>query len=338
MKLMIALLSLTLFTPSSEAQSLHERIRERVKERMAKKEEAKPAPETNASSEEKITKPGDYTLSFSHNGITRMYKLHVPAKYNGAASPLLIALHGGGGDMSYQSNDKLYKQISKSEELGFIVAFPNGYSKFNSGKFATWNAGKCCGDARDKNIDDVGFIREMIAKISFQLNIDKSKIFATGMSNGGMMSYRLACELSDMIKGIAAVAGTDNTINCSPKNPVSILHIHAKNDDHVLFNGGSGKSLSDNKEKVTEFTSVPVTVAKWVKQNGCNETPKRVLEKSGAYCDLYSGCKSGTEVQLCVTEAGAHSWPGGEKIRRGAEETSKAISANDVMWEFFKSK
>nr|BDT27499.1 poly(3-hydroxybutyrate) depolymerase [Bacteriovorax sp. HI3] len=338
MKLMIALFSLTLFAPCSEAQSLRERIRERVKERMAKREEAKPAPETNVSSEEKITKPGDYTLSFSHNGITRMYKLHVPSHYTGAEVPLLIALHGGGGDMSYQSNDKLYKQISKSEELGFIVAFPNGYSKFNSGKFATWNAGKCCGDARDKNIDDVGFIKEMIAKISSQLNVDKNKIFATGMSNGGMMAYRLACELSDTIKGIAAVAGTDNTINCAPKNPISILHIHAKNDDHVLFNGGSGKSLSENKEKVTEFVSVPATVAKWVKQNECSDTPKRVLDKNGAYCDLYSGCKSGTKVQLCVTDTGAHSWPGGEKIRRGAQETSKAISANDVMWEFFLSK
>lgn len=151
------------------------------------------------------------------------------------------------------------------------------------------------------------------------------------------MSYRLACELSDVIKGIAAVAGTDNTVNCTPKNPISVLHIHAKNDDHVLFNGGSGKSLSDNKDKVTDFASVPTTVSKWVKLNACNDVPKRVLEKSGAYCDLYTGCKNGVKVQLCVTETGAHSWPGGEKIRRGAEETSKAISANDVMWEFFKN-
>lgn len=321
----------------TNAQTFRERIKERIKERIVKREQEKPAPQTDAINGEKITKPGDYTLSFVHNGITRMYKLHIPSKYNPETpTPFLLALHGGGGDMSYQSNDKYYKQISKSEEMGFIVAFPNGYSKFNSGKFATWNAGKCCGDGRDKNIDDVGFLKELVNKVSAQLNVDKNKIFATGMSNGGMMSYRLACELSDTFKGITAVAGTDNTVNCNPKNPISILHIHAKNDDHVLFNGGAGRGLRD-KSQVTEFNSVPNTISKWVKMNGCSETPKRVLEKEGAYCDLYSPCKNNTKVQLCVTDTGAHSWPGGEKIR-GSESTSKAISANDVMWDFFNIK
>lgn len=319
---------------SVNAQGLREKIRERIKERIVKKQEEKPAPKTDKDGETQITGPGDYALSFTHNGILRMYQLHVPAKYNAKTSvPLLVAFHGGGGDMSYQANDKYYKQISKSDELGFVVAFPNGYSKFNSGKFATWNAGKCCGDARDKNIDDVGFIKELVKRVSSQLSIDKNKIFATGMSNGGMMSYRLACELSDTFKGIAAVAGTDNTTHCTPKNPISILHIHAKNDDHVLFNGGSGNGVKD-KTQVTDFNSVPNTVAKWVKLNGCQEVPKRILEKEGAYCDLYQSCKNNTQVQLCVTATGGHSWPGGEKVR-GSEATSKAISANDISWEFF---
>jgi polyhydroxybutyrate depolymerase len=154
------------------------------------------------------------------------------------------------------------------------------------------------------------------------------------MSNGGMMTYRLVCELSNVFKATASVAGTDNTSTCSPGKNISILHIHAKNDDHVLFNGGSGKSLDKTKAAVTDFTSVPATISKWVKTNACNETPKRVLEKKGAYCDLYIGCKDKTKVQLCVTETGAHSWPGGEKTR-GSEPPSQAISANDVMWDFF---
>ena len=328
------LIILPILIQPANAQGLREKIRERIKERIVKKQEEKPAPKTDTDGEAQVTKPGDYSLSFTHKGITRMYQLHVPAKYNAQTpAPLLVALHGGGGDMSYQANDKYYKQISKSEELGFIVAFPNGYSKFNSGKFATWNAGKCCGDARDKNIDDVGFIKELVRRVTAQLNVDKNKVFATGMSNGGMMSYRLACELSDTFKGIAAVAGTDNTIDCTPKNPISILHIHAKDDDHVLFNGGAGKG-SRGKSQVTDFNSVPNTISKWVKSNGCHETPKRILEKKGAYCDVYLSCKNSTQVQLCVTETGAHSWPGGEKVR-GSESTSKAISANDITWEFF---
>lgn len=332
----ILLLCLSCNTYAEE--SFKERVRARIKERIAAREQAKAAPESNISSEEKITKPGDYTLSFTHNGLTRLYKIHVPQKYNAAqSSALLVALHGGGGDMGHQSDDRYYKQITKSEAEGYVVVFPNGYSKFSTGKYATWNAGKCCGDSRDKNIDDVGFIKEMISKILKQLNIDKERIYATGMSNGGMISYRLACEMSDVFKGIAAVAGTDNTIDCSPKNPVSILHIHAKNDDHVLYNGGIGTEARD-KAKVTNFQSVAATISKWVKFNGCNEKPSRVLEKSGAYCDLYSACKNGVRVQLCVTESGGHSWPGGEKFWKRGESNSKAISANDVIWDFFNSK
>lgn len=322
----------------AEGTSFREKIRERIKERIIKNQEKKPAPAAETDLKSIITRPGDYTFSFPLNGITRMYQIHVPAKYDSAIStPMLLALHGGGGDMQYQAEDKYYKQISKSEDAGFIVVFPNGYSKFNSGKFATWNAGNCCGAARDSHIDDVGFIKEVVGHVSSQLNIDKNKIFATGMSNGAMLSYRLACELSDVVNSIAAVAGTDNTVDCIPKRPISILHIHAKDDDHVLFNGGAGVGLENNKSQVTKFTSVPATIAKWVKFNGCENTPKRVLEVDGAYCDLYSGCKNKVEVKLCVTETGGHSWPGGVKPR-GNGTPSKAISASDMMWEFFKNK
>ncbi len=313
-------------------------VKSRIKERLAERENSRPAPAASSDTAEKITKPGDYIFSFSHNGLNRFYKIHVPKNYNfGGKGTLLLALHGGGGDMLHQSKDRFYKQISKSEADGYVVVFPNGYSKFSTGKYATWNAGKCCADARDKNIDDVGFIRELISKVSQQLNIDSKRIYSTGMSNGGMMSYRLACEMPETFQGIAAVAGTDNTIDCNPKSPISILHIHAKDDDHVLFNGGIGSEASD-KAQITDFQSVPATITKWVKFNGCNEKPARVLETSGAYCDLYSGCKNNVKVQLCVTESGGHSWPGGEKFWKRGQSNSKAISANDIMWDFFNKK
>ncbi|MFL5815248.1 MAG: alpha/beta hydrolase family esterase [Bdellovibrionia bacterium] len=293
----------------------------------------------NASSDPlaKITRAGDYSFSIEHGGLTRKYLVHVPTKYQPTSpAPLLIALHGGGGNMEYQANDKYYGLISKSEKEGFVVAFPNGYSRLPSGKFATWNAGNCCGGARDENVDDVGFIKKIIDNLSHQLNIDSKKVFATGMSNGGMMSHRLACELAGTISAIAPVAGTDNTKSCNAQAPVSVLEIHAKNDDHVLFNGGAGTSLRD-KSIVTDFTSVPETIAKWVKRNGCNPQPSRVLTVPGAYCDLYTRCRSNTQVKLCVTDTGGHSWPGGTKPR-GDELPSKAVSADDLMWDFFMSK
>lgn len=302
--------------------------REKIRQRLTERREAK---DLKANQENNVR-------ALIHNGLNRKFLVHVPKKYTSTIStPLIVAMHGGGGDMFHHANDKFYKLISKSEAEGFIVVFPNGFSRMSSGKLATWNAGKCCGKARDKSIDDVGFIREVISNTMKEFNIDKNKVFATGMSNGGMMAYRLACEMSDVFKAVAPVAGTDNTIDCVPKNPISILHIHAKNDTHVLFSGGAGSDAFRDKTMVTDFKSVPESIQKWVKFNNCHTTPKRVLEKEGAYCEKYTRCKNNVEVQLCVTEKGGHSWPGGVK-NRGDESPSQVISANDEMWNFFKNK
>lgn len=281
-----------------------------------------------------ITRPGDYDFSLRHDGLRRQYRLHVPAGYTGdRPAAMVLSLHGGGGNMNFQADDHYYGLISKSDSAGFVAVFPNGYSRLPGGKLATWNAGICCGAARDKAIDDVGFLREVVREVRAKLNIDPQRIFASGMSNGGMLSYRLACEMADTFKAIASVAGTDGTLACTPAKPVSILHIHARDDERVLFNGGSGSDSASH----ADFVSVPDTIAKWVKLNACNVTPTRVLQVPGAYCDVYSPCREQAQVELCVTETGGHAWPGGHKIRGGAPG-STAISATDVMWDFFTAQ
>jgi polyhydroxybutyrate depolymerase len=323
---------------AEEAQpTFKDRLKAKFKERLTNKMEEKAAPVLSSGVEGVITKPGDYILSLTHNEIYRFYKLHIPASYSAnKPHPLLFSFHGGGGDMTIQSNDKFYKLISKSEKEGFIVVFPNGYSKFKSGKLATWNAGNCCGEARDQNIDDVGFVKAILLELKKKISIDEKQIYSIGMSNGAMLSYRLACQMSDVFTGIAAVAGSDNTQECVPKKPISILHIHAKDDDHVLFNGGIGKGAVD-KKYITNFTSVPNTIAKWVNLNGCDKNSMQRTQLEGAYCEEYTKCRENVKVKLCVTDAGKHSWPGGEKPR-GNSEPSKAISANEVMWSFFQHK
>jgi polyhydroxybutyrate depolymerase len=165
------------------------------------------------------------------------------------------------------------------------------------------------------------------------VNADRDRLFVTGMSNGGLMAYRLACELSGRIRGIAPVAGTDNTIACDPRNPVSVIHFHARDDTHVLFNGGAGKDAFRRRDQVTEFTSVPATIAKWVAINRAGQA-RQVLSVRGAACDLHPAGARGAPVQLCVTETGGHSWPGVPNKRK---QPSMAINANDLMWDFFLS-
>ena len=303
--------------------TLRERLRER-RQVQASEAQAQPAP---------ITAPGDYRYSLEHGGRTRLYRVHVPPGYRSdTPAPLLVSLHGGGGSMDYMARDENYGQFSHAARSGQVLVFPNGISRLRSGLLATWNAGDCCGAARDENVDDVAFIRLVLERVMHQLNIDRQRVYVTGMSNGAMMAYRLACEMPELIRAVAAVAGTDNTRSCAPGQPVSVLHIHARNDTHVLYEGGAGPDSVD-KAQVTDYRSVPDTVARWVERNQCPRTPQRVLEKDGAWCERYAPCAGGIQVQLCVTDAGGHSWPGGQK-RRG-ESPSQALSANDLMWAFF---
>jgi polyhydroxybutyrate depolymerase len=309
-------------------------IRQRIKERLQQRaqQDVTAQRQQPASASAPLTRPGDYRFSIEHGGAQRAYLVHVPASYDPAKpTPVLFALHGGGGNMDYQASEA-YGLVGKADKEGFIAVFLNGHSRLAGGKFATWNAGNCCGGARDQNVDDVGFIRAVFDQLARQVNVDRSRVYATGMSNGAMMAYRLACEAPDVFRAIAAVAGTDNTRSCTPTRPVAVLHIHAKDDAHVLFTGGAGPDAV-TASKITDFVSVPDTVAKWTKLNGCTVPARKVLQTNGAFCELYSPC-GGAPVQLCVTDTGGHSWPGGNK-RRAEQPPSQAISANDVMWEFF---
>lgn len=274
---------------------------------------------------------GDSAFEVSVQGEQRAYLVHVPKQVSaGQPLPLVLVLHGGLGNMQVQATERFYHQISAAEKNGYIVVFPNGYSRLPGGKFATWNAGNCCGAALKKQSDDVAVIRAIIQDMQLRTAVDARRIYADGMSNGGMMSYRLACELSDTLSAIASVAGTDNTQHCQPSKPVAILHIHAKDDDHVPFNGGKGQqSMVD-----VNFNSVAATIQKWVTLNQANLQAERVLEVPGAYCELHRGGRA--PVQLCVTETGGHSWPGGSKPR-GGSAGSTAIDANEVIWQFFNA-
>lgn len=278
-----------------------------------------------------VIAPGEHRIDMPDG---RKYILFVPRTYDPSLpAPLVLFFHGGMGDMEQAAAE--YGWEEKAEQAGFILAFPNGSSPLPRQHLATWNAGNCCGYAMDKAIDDVAFARSVVKDIQERANIDAGKVYAAGMSNGGMMVHRLACEMADTFRAVASVAGTDNTIACSPSKPISVMHIHAKDDTHVLFNGGAGKDAFRDNTKVTDFTSVAETADRWIRRDRLNPSPKRVLEVPGAYADLYISSQNESRFELVVTETGGHSWPGKKTVN--GKSSSQAVVANDFIWDFFVS-
>lgn len=286
-------------------------------------------PKISTDTESTLTRPGDHTFAIQHSGLARTYVVHVPPSYNMASpAPLVVLLHGGAASADLAGNEPAYGIKAKADREGFVAVFPSG-----SGQPATWNAGDCCGAARVQNVDDVGFIRQVVTNVFRQMSIDRGRIFVAGISEGGMMAYRMACEVPDLWRAVAAIAATDRTRDCSPTTPVSVLHIHARDDPQVPFAGAVRPDAAD-KPSAPRAMSVTDTTSKWAQLDGCAAQPRHILDKDGAYCEAYTYCRGKAEVQLCVTETGGHSWPG-SKATRGA---STALSATELMWDFFSRR
>ncbi len=275
-------------------------------------------------------KPGDYKQFLMSDGRARSYVVHVPpAPAAGKPLPLVIVLHGGGGNADNAIRMTGFSE--KADKEGFIAVYPNGTGKLKN-RLLTWNAGHCCGYAFEEKIDDVGFIRTLIEKLQSQFNVDPKRIYATGMSNGAMMTYRLGCELSDKIAAIAPVAGTLGTESCRPESPVSVIIFQGTADEHVLYEGGKPRKGFGKPERVDK--SVSYAVSLWARNNGCSPVPQR-QEKGNIVQETYTGCREGKEVILHTIKGGGHAWPGGEKGRLQADEPTQEISATELIWDFF---
>jgi polyhydroxybutyrate depolymerase len=320
-----ALLLAGALAPTLFMTTAHAGLRERLAERRAASEAAE------------VTQPGLHEQHIDHGGLKRSYLVQVPKGLDlNAPAPVVYVFHGGGGHAAFMTDDDRYHWLRESESGRFIAVFPSGYSKLPGGRFATWNAGGCCGDARDREVDDVGFVRAVHARLGQQFKLDAARVYATGMSNGGMMSHRLACDMADVFAAIGPVAGTDATDTCHPSRPVSVLHIHARDDTHVLFDGGAGPDAFRDASKVMDFVSVPDTLARWAQRDQCKPLAQPLTKAPGVSCEAYQGCAGGAQVQLCVTEQGGHSWPGTSARRMAKAQPSQALDATAAIWRFFQ--
>jgi polyhydroxybutyrate depolymerase len=277
-------------------------------------------------------RPGDYERSMTFGERERTCLLHLPPAYDGQnALPLVIALHGGGGNA--QGAAEMTGMSAKADEEGFIVVYPEGTGRLKD-RLLTWNAGNCCGYALDNKEDDVAFVQALIARLQQELKIDPRRVYATGISNGGMMAYRLGCELSDKIAAIAPVAGALNNEECRPTQPVSVVIFHGTADEHVLYEGGKPEKKADPQDRVDKPVSYAVSF--WVEHDRCPAIARKE-EKGNVVRETYSGCQDGTEVILYTVKGGGHAWPGGGQGWLFGDEPTKEISATDVMWEFFRT-
>lgn len=273
--------------------------------------------------------PSTITRTLTFNGVERTYLLHLPSSYDGShAVPLVLDFHGGGGRAESEMRTSGFSTLA--DEKGFIVVTPNGSGRFGD-IILTWNGGTCCGYAVTNHIDDVGFVRTLIADLQTAAKIDMKRVYATGISNGGIMAYRLACDASDLIAAIGPVAGTQNVAPCEPKEPVAVIDFHGTADEHLPYNGG----LGDQSLAGVNFASVKDSIDFWVNFDGCSTVPQ-----TESFADIqhetYNNCANGTAVELYTIVGGKHAWPGSDgPAWPGGDQPTQTISATKLMWDFF---
>jgi polyhydroxybutyrate depolymerase len=191
----------------------------------------------------------------------------------------------------------------------------------------SWNAGVCCGEAMETKVDDVALASAIIDELESKLCVDAKRVFATGMSNGGFLSHRLACELSNRIAAIAPVAGVMGVPTCTPSRAVSVMQFHGTYDALVPYDG------IDSADR--KFPSVAATADAWAQRNGCTDTARTTFASGDAKCTTRDKCTAGTEVTVCAITGGGHTWPGAFPFAMMGH-TSQSIRATDAMWEFFQ--
>ena len=282
------------------------------------------APKTHANTQ------GSLTV----DGRKRTYELHVPASYNsGQPAALVLALHGRLGTGHKTADLTHFDKVSDAH--GFLTVYPDGLHR-------SWADGRGATDSDKEGIDDVKFISALIRSLSSHYRIDRSRVYAAGISNGGFMSQRIACALADQIDAAGVIAATmgERTANaCQPARPASVIVFQGDKDPLVPIQGGP---MGRNGSRGT-ILSLQATAEKWVRLNGCDSTPQSLAlpDKAGdgtiVRKQTYSPCKENSEVVIYTIEGGGHTWPGGKQYlsEMFVGKTTHNVDASETLWEFF---
>jgi len=269
------------------------------------------------------------------DGRNRTYHLYVPSTIGAGASgvpvPLLVALHGGTGSGVQFERNSGFDGLAEANR--FIVVYPDGIGVGATGTaLRTWNGGACCGPATRQNVDDVGFIRMLIERLRSQYPVDPTRVFAAGHSNGGILAYRLACELSDQIAAIGVQSATLELARCRPSRPVSIVHIHGTADHNLPINGGRGtQSLSGVTFRPPRDGAKTIAAADKCRRRSTStdrSNPDVTIE-------TWRSCSDRTEVRFVTVEGASHAWMGHPTAApRLVGEPYMKLDSSREIWEF----
>jgi polyhydroxybutyrate depolymerase len=259
----------------------------------------------------------------------RWYEIELPANPRGA--PLILALHGGGGDPDqFAQASGLARAATRA---GFAVAFPAGTGRRGE-RLLTWNGGYCCGSAARKGVDDVGFLKAVIKDAADRFGVDGSGVYLTGMSNGSILSETFAAKNPGLVRAVAGVSGTMDTRRTRVQGKVPALIIHGTADSMVPYEGGQG----DTSLTRTDFASVASVVQAFLAPWGgvLAETSRSIDRKDDGTSVIVTDYQKGGRVvlRLMTVEGGAHHWPGGRKARL-TEGKTQEIDANTEILRFF---
>lgn len=264
--------------------------------------------------------------SIEVDGRARSFRLYTPAGLPASDGvPLVVVLHGGLG--SAEQAEEAYGWNAVADREGFLVAYPDGIDR-------TWNAGGgCCGRAARTAVDDVEFVRQVVARIDQERALDVRRRYAAGMSNGGIFAYRLACE-TDLFAAVGPVAATQ-LVACRSPEPTSVMAVHGLDDTSVRFDGEPGSGI-----QTIDGPPVPEVIAGWRWVGGCDapaETVDGVVRRSSA------SCAGGRSVALTTVDGAGHQWPGSVPAPAvamrvlGLDPPSNTLDATSELWAFFEA-
>lgn len=251
-------------------------------------------------------------------GTLRSYRLFVPTTLDRRqAVPLLVVLHGG--DNSVEDMVETTRFDHAASVGNFVVAYPEATRR-------AWNAGRCCGSAPERGVDDMGFLSRLVEVLEAEQPVDPDRVWMTGVSNGAMMAYRFACERADQVDAIASVAGSVMVDECRPSRPVSVLELRGSDDPLIPFEGG--QPAVPELQGIIPYRSALEVAEQWANLNGCPSGPV-VSGDEIVTTTVWDDCAMGTAVRLVRVEGGGHVW-----FAPGLGGGNEAIDATEAITDF----